>query len=281
MRQSTDPRLAATPKLLIRIKSEFGTPTMLSHQLLGLDRAGFSDVTVMVADDELLAAGKEIAAHVQDVAPPGLHLKVASRPFDRHTAGMAYEGSLVAVSPLVLIMPGDTLLPYEELRAATQYHALHDSPMTWVVTTNPGPRAQNAGRLLVDVGGQMIRHALEHRQDVDPVDYLAGDLFQATSIGVVIADRDFFCGFYEQHESALQDSPYGRDLYRELIPRVIESGSAVHVYDVGVPAPDLGTPDRLHEFASPLRATRHALGAQGSNLSELSQDIVGKSVEGQ
>jgi len=38
------------------------------------------------------------------------------------------------------------------------------------------------------------------------------------------------------------------DLYRNFLPWLLKRGEKISFFDVGVPTPDLGTPDRLRRF---------------------------------
>ncbi len=70
-----------------------------------------------------------------------------------------------------------------------------------------------------------------------------------TSVGVVIANRDFFVERFIQHR---MESPVAQigpvDLYRSFMPWLVQRGDRVGSFDIGQPAPDLGTPDRLVAF---------------------------------
>lgn len=241
------------PKLLLPIRSEFGTPTMLEHQLLGLAQAGFKRVLVMVANDEPLAAGNEIAKHVRDVCPDSLSLAVLSRAFNNNTAGLAYEGAKIAVTPTIMIVNGDTLYPYPKLLRAAQRHVAAHAPFTLAVTTNPGEAAQYSGKILVARESSRIVHFLEQRFDTDPAALLTPKLCAATSTGIFLADRSSYCRAFDANAAAMLASPNGLDLHKELIPRLVEAGERIDTYDVQVPTPDLGTPERYQKFGNATR----------------------------
>jgi len=156
---------------------------------------------------------------------------------------------LVKTNQTAIIIPADTLYPFETLQDAVIEHTRKKSGLTWLVTTNPGENAQNTGRILVNPEDRTILYALENvESDFYEEILLRFDrLIPATSVGVVIANRNFYVSKYEQFIK--QNDVCGVvDLYRSFIPWLISTGEVIYSHDIGQPAPDLGTPDRLDQF---------------------------------
>ena len=160
------------------------------------------------------------------------------------TAGAVYAAVReLHDEPAVVVLPADTLFPFQQLPTIAAAHAAGNAAVTWAVTTQPGPGAQNAGRLRVNEG--RIMHAAE--QHTRPISASVPGV-PATSVGAMAVDtaayRTLFARLVDGQPSA---GPV--DLYRDLAPWMLRTGYPVAAWDIGCPAPDLGTPGRLRRHA--------------------------------
>ncbi|MER7671345.1 NDP-sugar synthase [Kitasatospora sp. NPDC096128] len=248
LRATDDPELKSTPKVLvpIDIDTTSGPAPMLGHALTQLTTVGVRRIAVLTSSDP--ATG---AQQVEDYALTHCARQVELTLHREHhplgTAGAAYAAlAHLPDTPLAVVLPADTLIPYTLLPAVVAAHLARPAAITWTVTTDPGPEAQNTGRLFLSPDGEQVVHALEGVDATLPAG-TRHNLRQATSTGAVILTPDPFRALFEQYAQR-QACPGEADLYRQFMPWAISQGHAVGAYDLRAPAPDLGTPDRLAAF---------------------------------
>jgi hypothetical protein len=70
----------------------------------------------------------------------------------------------------------------------------------------------------------------------------------ATSVGAMAVDTIAYRGLFARFTDTRRClGPV--DLYRDLTPWLLRNGRGVAAWDIGCPAPDLGTPDRFRRYA--------------------------------
>lgn len=233
-----DPEFADVPKLMITDRLD---APMLENALADLAWSRVNMRRVALLTSSVEGAG---AIEIEDYArtqPYNLDLQVIREDHALGTAG-AVRAALVNVrEPTLVVAPADTLFPYIELPHILDEHRHEGRTFTWAVTTRPGPQAQNAGRLRID--GQRLLHTGE----ADPDTPLPDQGTAATSAGVMVINSLAFRSYFDDYVAGL-DACRPVDLYRDLVPWLLAQQHPVHVYDIGSPAPDLDTPERLRTF---------------------------------
>ncbi len=246
LRNSDRPELQNTPKVLVSINTPQGKVAMLDNAIIGLNDAGFYGITLLISDDPD-SGGSLIETHALDTHSE-IPIKFSRERTPLGTAGAVYRAFSSRTEQNTIVTPADTLFPFEVLQEAVREHRQRQAGLTWLVTTNPGTNAQNTGRILVDSENKAILYALEN---VEPNVYetvlSSNHLIPATSAGVIITNRNYYVSKYEEFIKQ-NDIDGVVDLYRTFIPWLISTGEIVYSHDIGQPAPDLGTPDRLEQF---------------------------------
>uniref|UniRef100_A0A7V3J9J1 NDP-sugar synthase n=1 Tax=candidate division CPR3 bacterium TaxID=2268181 RepID=A0A7V3J9J1_UNCC3 len=246
LRNSDKLELQNTPKILVVINTHRGRITMLDNVILGLVEGGFCEITLLTSNDPE-AYGDLIESHTLR-AYPDLSINFSREDRPLGTAGAVYKAFSNKPGETAIITPSDTLFPFGVLQNVLSEHKKKQSELTWLVTTNPGLNAQNTGRILVNPKNGVIFHALEGEEiSVDQVIEQNQHLLPTTSVGVIIANRDFYVSKYEEFLNHHTVNSVV-DLYRHFIPWLVLRGETVYSYDIRQPAPDLGTPDRLEQF---------------------------------
>ncbi|WP_282204257.1 nucleotidyltransferase family protein [Kitasatospora fiedleri] len=247
LRTGTDPELATIPKVLVPITSPHhrAPVPMLDHALVELATAGFRRAALLTgcapearADDVERYAVRAFAARLQLIAH--------REPYPLGTAGAVYAALAHLNAPAAVVLPADTLFPCPLLPAAVTDHLAAGAPVTWTVTTAPGPDAQNPGRIFLGPDLRTVAHALEGVDAVLPSASRTG-LARATSTGAVIITPDVYREEFRQYAARLPQ-PGPCDLYRQFMPWLLSQGRTVGAFDIREAAPDLGTPDRLAAF---------------------------------
>lgn len=160
------------------------------------------------------------------------------------TAGAANKALEPRSSEVGIISPTDTLFPFHLLREIVDEHKRKKANVTWVVTSSPGEGAQNTGKILTNKQGRVIHDLEAGDKEVSETD--RAGLYGMTSVGVVVANREYFVEKFGQHFN--HGSPKVVDLYRQYIPKLLETGEIVDTFDIRQPAQDLGTIDRLNRY---------------------------------
>ena len=244
LKNTDNPELLSKPKPLVRVQSNIGEHSMLDYVVLNLENNGFCNITFLTSDDPE-AQGNDIEQYVFE------HYDRLNPTFSRErsplgTAGAAFLAMQNRLTETTVITPVDTLFPFETLPLALNAHLRNKSQITWLVTTEPGEEAQNTGRILVEGNSGVIYQSLEG-SDIDTSKINSDGFIPSTSVGIVIANRNFYVDKYIEY--ATEHMPEGSvDLYRKFIPWLIKDGNAIHAFDIKKPAPDLGTPERLIKF---------------------------------
>ena len=245
LKASSHEELRRTPKVLVPIKGADGAVPMLGHALDGLADAGIRRVAVLTSEDPD-AGGAAIEQYVlgRFMRTFDLALFRESRPLG--TAGAVFAALRQFEAAAAVVVPADTLFPFSLIPAAISAHMTADTPVTWVLTTEPGDHAQNAGRVLIDPSTSRVVHALEGVEE-DPPAHLLHTLRPATSTGVVVVRPAAFCDLFAQFAER-QAQPCPADLYRHFIPWLISRGVPSGAFDIQKQSPDLGTAERLFAF---------------------------------
>lgn len=215
---------------------------MIGVALAQLSALGYRDVHLLTGGHPE-ATGDLIEAYAaSDFVSLDLTVNREDSPLG--TAGAIYNALPHIPAHSLVAIPGDTIFPFGVLDRALTEHCARGSRLTWLVTTRPGPNAQNAGAVVVDPATRRVILSREGGS-VDAHRMMPG--FQnVTSTGMVIFERSFFARQFERFASGLERSAV--DLYRDLLPWVIQEGHEVLFFDIRAPSPDLGTHDRLMAF---------------------------------
>ncbi|MEV8634355.1 sugar phosphate nucleotidyltransferase [Streptosporangium sp. NPDC051023] len=230
-----DPELAATPKLMVRLAS--GQP-MLSQALTGLARSGLRRICLLTGAPA--SGGELIRRYTQQAHTGEVSLRILRERQPLGTAGAVYAALAHLRDEVVVVTPADTLFPFEQLPSIVRRHQEAGHPLTWVVTSRPGPGAQNIGRLRASSG--LLIHA-----DESGTTPACPHGEAVTSVGVmVINTAEYRRAFAAYAQTLPQPGPV--DLYRDVAPWLLATGHAIAVADIACPAPDLGTPERLRAF---------------------------------
>jgi NDP-sugar pyrophosphorylase family protein len=244
LKRSEDRELRVRPKLLVDVNISGDEEPMLSMVVRGLSRYGFQYISLLTSEDRA-AGGADIEAFALEFLAQDSAIRIFREPYTLGTAGAVYAASRYTQSPVAVVVPGDTLFPYNALLRGLQSYQSTSSDLMWFVTTNPGPSAQNAGRLLIDESSGLLVASYEgnRMEIVEP----QRPLRRVTSAGSVIINTAAYAKWFESYVTSLE-RPTPIDLHRVFIPWLLFAGHAVNVFDIEVPAPDLGTPGRLHQF---------------------------------
>jgi NDP-sugar pyrophosphorylase family protein len=244
LRAGLAPELRVTPKLLVPVIANGRDEPMIDHTLRGLLDNGLSNVSLLTSNDAE-ASGESIEAHaIRKFSGLG-NFKLFREQKELGTAGAVYAALSYISAPLAVITPGDTLFPWPKLVSGIIRHFYGQADITWCVTTDPGPTAQNRGRLLIDRFSELLVHSAEDSDSLlVPIDRRHR---LATSAGVVLLNNEAFRTVFERYVATL-DVGQPVDLHRQVIPWALVHEVAVRVFDIEQPAPDLGTPDRLFKF---------------------------------
>jgi NDP-sugar pyrophosphorylase family protein len=218
---------------------------MIGVALTRLCALGYRNVALLTSRDPE-AAGAAIEAYAASGFGARLALTLYRERYPLGTAGAVYAALRHMRNELIVVIPGDTLFPFETLNAALAAHDWQSRDATWLVTTQPGPHAQNPGALIVDPATHCIVFALEGPEAGPPPETIIRFKF-ATSTGALIFGRVFFMSEFEKYMSRLE-KPEATDLYREFVPWLVSRGHEVAAFDIGQAAQDLGSPERLLAF---------------------------------
>lgn len=213
LKKSEDLELQLKPKALVHIDSEKGSLPMLDNAISGVFESGFSAITLLTSSDPE-AQGDLIESHLHERYQGAFGSIREDQPLG--TAGAVFNAFVNIEIKTAAIIPADTLFPFNLLPAAIECHKGRNAFITWVVTTKPGENAQNSGRILVNPKNGQIAYALEGNLHVD-VNTLLDGYTPSTSVGVVIADREFYIELFQAFKG--EENRVGAiDLYRHFIP---------------------------------------------------------------
>ncbi|WP_319365101.1 nucleotidyltransferase family protein [Streptomyces scabiei] len=238
----------AVPKLLMEVGPETEPTPMIGTILGEIYGNGFRAISVLTSS-AADAGGSDIETYVLAHHGHNARLQLLREALPLGTAGAVYAALAHVAAERIVIVPGDTLFPFGALQAALTAHRRASHSLTWVVTTRPGPAAQNSGRLLLNTDGTLCRvleglNAEEARSERSGIKV---DVTESTSAGVIIANRVHYASAFEKH-TAGQSDPAPIDVYRQLVPWLLRQGEVIETYDIRCSAPDLGTPERLAVF---------------------------------
>ena len=227
LKVSEEDQLRRLPKPLVSIDTPRGSIRMIDNAILGLTESGFGQLTILVGRDPE-TQGSEIEDYVVSTHG-GLNPSFSREDTPLGTAGAAYVAFVFSRRDNAIITPIDTLFPFDRLCIAIEAFSKNDTSIMWIVTSNPGENAQNSGKVIVN--SEYIIRNDEGKPDMTPI--REGEL-ATTSTGIIVVSKIFVF--------ILPPS------LSELKIRLLKRGEKISFFDVGVPTPDLGTPDRLRRF---------------------------------
>jgi len=240
LKASEEDQLQRLPKPLVPIDTPRGNIRMIDNAILGLTESGFTQLTLLIGRDSK-TQGSEIKDYVVSTYG-GLNPSFSRENTPLGTAGAAYEAFLFSRRDNAIIIPIDTLFPFDMLCLAIQAFSENNTGIMWVVTSNPGVNAQNTNRIVVN-DEYVLRD--EEGKTRDVCFYETESLM--TSTGVIIASKMYFLEKYRDFNEGNRNRS-STDLYRDFIPWLLQGGEKISFFDVRVPTPDLGTPERLKQF---------------------------------
>jgi len=230
------------PKPLVPIQIDGHNVPMIENAIRGVSLGVRSNLVILTSLDPD-SQSDMVEEYIQRTHPCSrISFSVEDQPLG--TAGAANKALMPRRSNISIISPTDTLFPFHSLGRIVAEHRQKKSKVTWVVTSQPGDGAQNTGKILTDGNGRVI-YDLEAADTEKPKEDTT-HLHKMTSVGVVIADREYFVDQFGQHFN--HGSPKVVDLYRQYIPKLLEIGERVDTFDIRQPAQDLGTVDRLNRY---------------------------------
>jgi NDP-sugar pyrophosphorylase family protein len=245
MRNGSSARFSDIPKVFLPLAVRGRIESLLFHVLTGV--LGTHPGAVSILGSRHPESGPDrLVQHVARLPDPaGLTLLWEDTALG--TAGALYQAALCCRFPVLAAIPADTAFPFSQLAKAVRAHDRSGAEATWVVTTEPGEDAQNAGRLLARHEDRRLLLSTETPAADGPQVTASPGTFPATSTGVVLFRTDFYRrAFQALTRRSLPGRP--TDLYRDLMPFLLGQGHRVAVFDVRQPAPDLGTPGRFTRF---------------------------------
>ncbi len=143
----------------------------------------------------------------------------------------------------VMMMPGDLLLPWDEVAEMNLAHARREPSITAAVTSHITSRTTDVGRFIVDAATWRLRHVYDRSQAVSPA--APGEL-SLTSAGAIVLSTDHFIEVCEDYTKAHtgENGPLGmRD---NVFPWAIEDGGfSMYAHDLQGEVLDLGTPANI------------------------------------
>ncbi len=234
--------LSSQPKLLIEISVNNRRAAMIDYVLGSVHSNGFHEIIVATATSPI--HGDAVRLHV--VNNCAARHRILHEPAPRGT-GSAVQNALHAVhTPYTLIIPGDTVFPFEGLPHAVARHQQLGRVITLTVTTHPDSRAQNFRRIICEPSCERIKHNLEGRLDTGPVSS-DGETIRATSGGILIAKTKETAELLAKYSTEIGLEEH-YDLYRDFLPWTAEGQTALGYYDMVEPIYDLGSPERIALF---------------------------------
>jgi NDP-sugar pyrophosphorylase family protein len=142
-----------------------------------------------------------------------------------------------------MMIPGDIMLPWNEVAHMNLIHSRRPSAVTSAVTSQEKRRSGELGRFIIEASTGRLRHVYGRGEPVPPV---APDELALTSAGALALSIDHFVEVCEAYARAHpdQDRPFGmRD---HVFPWAIKQGGfSLYGHDLRGEILDLGTPDDI------------------------------------
>jgi NDP-sugar pyrophosphorylase family protein len=246
LRESSDPELRETPKVLVEIDAGGFRQPMLEFVVSGLIDSGINRVVVLTSGALGSDAGI-IEAFVQRRYRDCPGVRLVREETRNGTAGAVYAARDLLGGETLLVVPSDTLFPFYRLGSARMRHEQAPQPFTWFATSVAGPAAQNAGALSIDNDDVLISSSENDAMPTTSTNAAArSSTRQLTSAGAVLLDRRQFVQTFERVLEELPAHTGGVDLHRQFLP-IVARHRSVRVHDLAAPVPDLGQPDRLYK----------------------------------
>lgn len=250
MKQSAanvDARLARRNKVLARLREN--GPTILENIITKLDNAKFEHTTFLTRSG---SEGSLIRRYVDKEIQPRSNIKIG---FSEENEPLGTAGALNKVlvekyltEKVAIVSPSDTDFPFERLPEIIDAHNSSDLDITWVVTSAPGENTQNIGKIIVNAHTNLVLQDLEASEEKPTT---GDNILCQTSVGVILVNPKYFTATYSEFMKSRElNKIKPPDLYRDIIPYILEKGENVNTFDIKQPAPDLGTFDRLQAHRS-------------------------------
>lgn len=143
----------------------------------------------------------------------------------------------------VMMMPGDLLLPWDEVAEMNLAHARREPSITAALTSHLTSRTTDIGKFIVDAATGRLRHVYGRNEAAPPT--APGEL-SLTSAGAIVLSTDYFVEVCEGYAKAHpgENGPLGmRD---NVFPwAMAQGGFNVYAHDLRGEVLDLGTPANI------------------------------------
>lgn len=245
LRESPDPELRETPKVLVEIDAGGFRQPMLEYAVSGLIDSGINRIVVLTSG-ALGSDAQIIEAFIQRRYRDCPGVRLVREEARNGTAGAVYAARDLLSGETLLVIPSDTLFPFHGLGSARMRHQQASQPFTWFATSVAGPGAQNAGALSVNDDDVLISSSENDALPTSSTDTAAPPTTrQLTSAGAVLLNRRQFVETFERVLEELPANTGAVDLHRQFLP-IAARRRSVRIHDLAAPVPDLGQPERLY-----------------------------------
>jgi len=229
----------AVPKHLLRLDNG---ETILSTVCRELQRVGFRRFVFCVG-----YLRDQIVDHIQDES--WIWKDGVSYLFSEEDRPLGPDGAVLAaikhwqLTGQAMMIPGDILLPWDEVANMHVAHSQRPPGVTSAVTSHEKRRMGELGRFVIETSTSRLRHVYGRGESVPPVE---SDELALTSAGALALSVDYFVEVCEAYAEAHpgESRPFGmRD---HVFPWAIEHGGFnLYGHDLQGEILDLGTPDDI------------------------------------
>lgn len=246
MRDGERREFATTPKVLLQIWHDGKSASLFSHAMRGI--LSLSPGAISVLASRHPGCGPELIMQEISKFREAQRIAVFWDPAEEEfgTARALYQAARESGFPVLVVVTADTIFPFWKLPLAIELHRTRKAVATWVITTNPGPIAQNSGCLLFEPEKGRLSLSREGVLLLPKMMTDAAGLAEGTSTGVIVFSSAFYRDRFAELDRRFCSGPI--DIYRDLMPFLLNRGDEISVFDVAEPTPDLGTPERFIRF---------------------------------
>jgi NDP-sugar pyrophosphorylase family protein len=246
MRRGERREFQVTPKIFLGVEHRGKVSSLFMHCLSGI--ASLNPGAISVLGSRHPDSGPDLLLHEVSVLNTSSPVRILWDPIEKElgTAGAVYQAIQESQFETVAVATADTMFPFRRFGEAVDYHINLQSAVTWVATTRPGAISQNTGYLLVNHEMDLVASKEGGGTNAQGFATPIEGAYHATSTGVAIFDARVLRRFLGLLFSTAKSLPV--DIYRDLMPVLLNAGCPIRVFDVREPAPDLGTPDRFMRF---------------------------------
>jgi NDP-sugar pyrophosphorylase family protein len=246
MRDGKRREFQTTPKVLLRIWHDGKSASLFAHAMHGILSLSPGAISVLASRHPRCGAELilEEISKFRETQRIAVHWDPLEKEFG--TARALYQAAHESSFPVLVVVTADTIFPFRKLPLAVELHRTRKAGATWIITTKPGPMAQNSGCLLFDP--EKGRLSLSKEGAVFPSGMVTGaaELVEGTSTGTIIFSSVFYRDRFAELRRRFCSGPI--DIYHDLMPFLLNRGDEISVFDVAEPTPDLGTPERFIRF---------------------------------